>query len=127
MWLSKQVAAADAEASAAAQGRISIGGAAPAVVVDGELRDARVFAPGGYGWLPRPDDQVLVLDAGAPCVAGVREACPRPLAPGQVCIYAGEAVILLGADGKIEIEGNVDISGSLRLNGAELGVMGPGE
>ncbi len=112
MWLSKQAAARARDRHVADVGVVSIGTSAPAVVTDGETRNLAVFAPGGYAWRPAAGEQVLVLKAGAAgAVAGARTR-DAGLSAGEVLIFSsGGASIRLGADGSLELVGNVKING----------------
>lgn len=120
MWLSKQVAARTAAPDEAAAATVSVGGETPAVVTDGERRQARLFSPGGYCWRPAGGDTVLVVGGGEPCVAGKEQRCPVELAPGEVYLYAGSASIHLKRDGSIAISGQVSVQGGLTVNGTPV-------
>ena len=119
MWLSEQFAETT-ETPASVIGEVSIGGARSAVVSAGrEQRLLPVIAPGGYAWVPLPGQRVLVLNEGAPCIAGSVQG-ETELAPGDVLIHAGDSSIRLSADGTIRITGQV------YLNDAPLGGNGNG-
>ncbi len=114
MWLSEQFASAKEE-TASGFGTVTIGGVRSAVMAAGrEQRLLPVISPGGYAWVPRAGQQVLVLDSGGACVAGcVQEE--TELDPGDVLIHAGTGSIRLSADGTIRLTGRIIV------NGVELG------
>lgn len=122
MWLSKKNAAQHRAAHTADVGVVSIGAAAPAVVTDAEERDLALFAPGGYVWRPAAGEQVLMFRTGAVgAVAGAKMAA-REVAPGEVLIFStGGASIRLGADGSLELVGNVKINGAAWTGGLSGG------
>ena len=131
MWISEMAARSAREAESAVEaGRVSIGGASPAVYADGELRGLRVLAPGGYRWRPSVGDDVLVLKTpdGAAYVAGAEQGgTGANLENGEVCIVSGGgAELRLKNNGGIELRGpvrlvgRVDIEGSLYLNGVRM-------
>ncbi len=113
MWLAEQLAISGMEArEQAAAGEVSIGGRNPAVVTDAERREGQVLCPGGYAWSARVGQKAVVLGGGQTLVAGVLEAPPVALAPGEVCIYApGGARIVLKNTGRIELTGEVYLNG----------------
>ena len=75
-----------------------------------------VFAPGGYHWVPRVGEELLVLKAGEdgekPCAVGVASAVEE-LEPGEVLITAGGTSILLGRDGQVAVKGVFTINGTM--------------
>lgn len=103
--------------AAALTGEVTVTGG---VWAGGERRGVAVYAPGGYHWVPRRGDKVLVLKAGErgeePCVLGeaVQE---RGLRPGEVLISAGKGEIRLG------LEGTIDVTGTFRVNGTVVGPL----
>ena len=117
MWLSKQVALRRGAAEEPAAATVSVGGEAPAVVTDGERRQARLFSPGGYCWRPGGGDTVLVVGGGEPCVAGREQQCPVALAPGEVYIYSGGAAIHLKDTGEIVLHGRLVVEGGAAVTG----------
>jgi len=114
MWLSQAIARRAAGAAGAGPGVVSVGGARPAVVTDGEQREARVFSPGGYCWRPAAEQTVLVVRGTEPCVAGAAQADDPALQPGEVRVYSGGASITLTNDGFVRV------TGRLFVNGAEV-------
>lgn len=123
MWLSERVAAQAAAEEEAGAAVVSVGGLSPAVVRDGERRQARIFSPGGYCWRPRNGETVLVV-GGETCVAGREQVCPVALAAGEVYIFSPGASIYLKQSGDIILKGNVKIDGTLALNGVSVLPLG---
>ena len=106
MWLSKKMAP-ETEVQSATEGLVSVGGSAPAAVLDGEQRQLAVASPGGYFWCPRVEEQVLVLQGH---VIGAVQA-EKNLRPGEICISSGKASIRLGIDGAVYIDGDIFLNG----------------
>ena len=104
MWLSKKIAAERTE-PVGTDGTVSIGGSAPAAVLDGEVRDLTVVSPGGYCWCPDVSDEVLVLQGH---LLGVKQAAAK-MRPGEICITNGKASVRLTADGAIHLDGEIYI------------------
>lgn len=117
MWLSKQVAQRADGAEEASAATVSVGGENPAVVTDGERRQARLFAPGGYCWRPTDGDTVLVVGGGEPCVAGREQKCPVVLAAGEVYVYSAGASIHLKNNGDILLRGRLIVEGGAEITG----------
>lgn len=120
MWLAKQ--RASAEKTAAELGTVTIAGEYAGVMSRGEVRSLPVFAPGGCVWMPEDGDTVLVLKGGPggmeQCVAGKRQdAVPEGMRPGEVLFRVGDASVWLRQDGSILLNGNVNVQGSLTING----------
>lgn len=109
MWLAKRLQQNSEPAAPAAEGIISLGGAAPAVVTDGEMRNMTVISPGGYAWLPLPECRAAVL-RDPDRLLGVEQESTE-LLPGEVKIFSPAASIRLGCDGSIRLEGTVYING----------------
>lgn len=107
MWLSEKMAAKAAVEKEAESGVVSVSGAEPAVVVDGEKRQLTVVSPGGYQWQPGVEQEVLVLGEK---ILGMPQAA-FSLEPGEVRISSRGASILLKNDGSIYLEGNVFVNG----------------
>jgi len=108
----------------AAEGTVTIGGESPAVEGAGERRGLDIYAPGGYCWLPAAGDRVLTLGGDGRAVLGMPTgAAPDGMQPGEVYIKSDSGASLwLRRDGSIQLSGRVSISGSLELNGQQLGV-----
>ena len=111
MWLSQNLVRGTSAQEKLQPGVVTVGGASPAVLTDGEKRNLKILSPGGYFWHPDTGDDVLVLKNGEiiakPC------ECAE-LKPGEVCIKsAGGAEIRLSNDGNIYIKGNVIKEGEM--------------
>ena len=93
------------------------------MALEGERRQVGRWLPGGYHWTPRRGESVLVVKSGAEgeaCLLGVEDTLPG-LEPGEVFLSAAEGVgVRLTGDGKILLTGDVQITGTLRLNGKEV-------
>lgn len=122
MWLSKQVKPAVPTADADL-GVTTIAGDSVGVMIRGEVRALPVYGPGGYVWLPENGAAVLVIKGGPggeeQCVSGMKQRdVPEGMEPGEVFLYGpGENSIYLKRDGTMELRGDVDIRGSLTVNG----------
>ncbi|MGM9619328.1 MAG: hypothetical protein ACI3W8_05805 [Oscillospiraceae bacterium] len=136
----------ESQYTAADMGRTSISGELAAVVTRGELRELETWTPGGYLWRPRQGDEVLVIKGGTAgeerCVlARAPEEPPEAMQPGEVCICTERASVFLRNDGSVTVKsgesrlklsatgvevesesillrGSVQVTGSLRINGA---------
>lgn len=130
MWLSKRQQAQSAVPEAAELGVATIAGNPAAVYLGTERRALPVFSPGGYIWMPKVGDALLVMKCGEQyCVAGAEQSGGKlaaGLEPGEICITNGsEAGILLKKDGSMQLMGEVFINGeSLEelLSGSSKGV-----
>ena len=104
-------------------GSVTIGGDSVAVLTEGEMRRLAIAAPGGYVWRPSAGDSVLVLktsDGESLAVGALRNESPEGMENGEVYIISkGGAAIRLKNSGKIELLGEVEIQGSLSINGRE--------
>lgn len=121
MWLSRKIVNERPEEDAAALGTVTIGGANAAVMTDGERRNAKIISPGGYCWQPSASDSVLVLKGNELYVPGALQPGGQ-IAPGEVLIYAKGTQIRLKNDGKVEIAGDVYITGDLYVNDVKMEV-----
>ena len=94
-------------------GVVTLPGDPAGVWTGSERRDAVVFGPAGYTWVPAPGQEVLVLKTGEGyCVAGAKSSGE----PGEITIRSGGgASVVLHADGSIDLAGT-----ELRFNGALL-------
>jgi len=110
-----------APAGAALTGPVTLPGEQAGAWLEGERRGLEVYAPGGYHWVPQLGEQVLVLKAGEsgeqPCAVGVY-AGGQGLKPGEVLITAGAAAI------KLSLDGTVDVTGRLKVNGVPVALQG---
>ena len=119
MWLSKQQKRAGRE-TPVETGQVTLSGETVAVELDSERRGLAVYAPGGYRWRPALGQKVLVLKTGeGPCVVGT--PAPGGLAEGEVGLEApGGAAVTLRAGGRVALEEDVEVSGTLTVGGEEL-------
>ena len=112
MWLSQKISARPLAAEMLRRGQVTIGGEQPAVLTDGEEREARVLSPGGFSWRPAPMDPVLISRGEDCCILGrLQDLCG--LEPGEVRLHTGAAAISLLPDGSIRFTGRVSINGVL--------------
>lgn len=122
MWMARQQQPVGEES--VQKGQVTVAGEKAAVALEGERRQVGRWLPGGYHWTPRRGDTVLVVKSGAeeePCLLGVEDTLPE-LEPGEVFLSAAEGVgVRLTADGKILLLGDVQVTGSLQVNGKEVG------
>ena len=122
MWLSKQLRPA-APTADADLGMTTIAGDSVGVITRGEVRALPVYGPGGYVWMPVSGSRVLIIKGGPggeeQCVAGERQSQPPAgMAPGEVYLFGpGKNSIYLRSDGTIRLQGDVEIQGSLAVNG----------
>jgi len=122
MWISTRLRP-QAPSGGAELGAVTIPGASAGAAAAGEERDLPVYAPGGYVWMPRRGDTVLVIKGGPGgeerCAAGARPpAPPAGMQPGEVYLFTpGGASVWLRNDGSIALTGSVSVSGSLTVNG----------
>jgi len=123
MWLSEQTSRFREREKDAQVAIVTIGGESPAARTDKELRGLMVAAPGGYVWLPQQDAEVLTLvcGTGETVVAGQRQSqIPEGMEQGEVYLYSGGASVLLKNSGQMILTGNVDIQGTLTVNGVPV-------
>lgn len=120
MWLSRQGKRRAEERAPAQVGETTVSGGTVAVCTEGEERELRMYAPGGYRWRPEVGRKVLVLKAGAygeeRCVAGA-ECDGGGLEPGEVELACGGGAIRLCRDGTIRMSGTVLVNGRPVLTG----------
>ena len=121
MWLSEKAALGARESGPGAElGTVTAGGGRPSVMLAGERRRLEVVSPGGVFWAPVQGEQVMVTHCGdEEFVSGALRASPE-LLPGEVCVKTGMGCVRVYADGKIELEGTVDVKGTLLLNGRNI-------
>ena len=122
MWLSKQNTDTNQEMTASI-GNVTISGDDIGVYTDMEHRGVTTFSPGGYFWRPRVGQNMLVIkcDEGN-CISGTEmKNIPASMAVGEVYIKSESgASIWLKNNGDIAISGNVNIEGSLSVNGNSI-------
>lgn len=117
----------EAPASSALTGPATLAGGS-AVWLEGERRGIRLYAPGGYHWVPRRGEELLVLKTGTgepPCALGAEAAEAKGLRPGEVLLTAGPCAVKLGLDGKLTLTGQVEIRGELTVNGLPVALQTP--
>lgn len=129
MWLSQNIKfGADTNYNSTALGEISISGAKLSVVTQGEQRELKMAMQKGFFWRPQIGERVLVLtcDDGVPIVIGAIQDPSDDLDTGELLIEGENASITLNSEGeihldaqKIYINGDMNFSGELIINGSE--------
>jgi len=118
MWLSRQMKPAPPTADADL-GMTTIAGDRVGVVTRGEVRALPVYGPGGYIWMPRSGEAVLVIKGGPggeeQCVVGMRQGTvPQGMKPGEVYLCGPDGnSVYLRQDGRVEITGSLIINGEV--------------
>lgn len=136
MWISQNIREKTLpDAGELAVGKVTIGGAQPAVFTDGEYRNAELMVCGGCISVPETGDEVLLArTADKDCLVVGRVAqTAAGLSPGDVRISsrAGASLtlknngdIVLGGQvtvqGKLNLRGDMNITGRLFVNGVQL-------
>lgn len=122
MWMAREQTEERLQEPGAELGRVTLAGASAGVALAGERRNVTLCLPGGYHWTPRQGETVLVIKSGpeaTPCVVGVPEETPA--GPGEVWLSVAQGVgVRLTADGRIQLQGPVEVIGTLRVNGKEM-------
>ncbi len=119
MWLAEK-AGAQMDATPDIQiGRVTIGGAKPAVMLGGEIRNVAVAAPTGYGWIPAVGDEVLVLKTEGEWFIIARAESNEHAVQDEIGIYSDRAGVSVGRE-SVTLIGEVNVSGSLKLNGVDI-------
>ena len=121
MWLSRRIMYENPDPDAATLGVVSIGGENAAVVTDTEKRRARLIAPGGYCWQPDTSEDVLIVKGNELYLTGRLLENPG-IETGEVRIFSKGASMTLKNDGKIEISGELHLTGDLYVNGQKMEV-----
>lgn len=127
MWLSKKASGNRKNAGGdAGVGRVTICDDTAAVFLEKEERQTGLISPGGYCWRPEVGDDVLVIKSadGESLLAGAgQDGFPEGMNSGEVYIKSKSgAEIRLKNNGDIEIYGNVNVTGTLCLNGSNVSV-----
>ena len=121
MWLARNGRREVNTPGQALTGPVTLPGDPAGAYLGGERRNVAVYAPGGYHWVPRQGDQILVLKAGDAgeelCAVGV-PAGAMTLEPGEVLITAGGSAIKLEPGGRIKMTGTLTVNGRPVLLGA---------
>ena len=131
MWLAER-SKQTAPAAETDLGVTTIAGGRAGVMTRGEVRALPVFGPGGFIWMPENGDAVLVLKGGPggqeQCVAGrEQEEPPAGMLPGEIVLHAGGTSVWLRKDGSILLNGRVNVTGSLAVNGIPWVPVSPAE
>ena len=105
---------------AALTGPVTVPGDPAGAWLEGERRGVAVYAPGGYHWVPAAGQEVLVLKAGGegekPCALGAaQDSGELGLRPGEVALTVGKAAV------RLTLEGSVEVTGLLKVNGTVVG------
>ena len=120
MWISERSVRREPKEGGIFVGTVTIGGAKPAVLVDGELRETELVCPGPVV-LPRAGDEVLVLTSGeGDCLVfgGLGKTAGMQGLAGELVLANGTGgEIRLRADGTIELSGRVSIRGAVAIEG----------
>lgn len=104
----------------ALSGRVSIGGASPAAETDTEHRNLKILSTGGVLRIPAEGEQQLVLrcdNGDYVALGGIDAAIPEDMEAGEVYIKTENAAVLMKNNGRIIVEGELEISGTLSVNG----------
>ena len=120
MWLSKRTTQRPTD-DGTIVGEVTISGERAGVYMGGERRDLPVCGPGGYFWLPKVGDEILVIQ----CVDGMKictglpmREVPEGMEAGEVYIQPdGDVAIWLKNDGTMEVRGDVALTGDVRVEG----------
>jgi len=91
MWISEKMQSRDSHFYSAAVGLITVGGAKPSVLVEGEIRNADLAASGAVR-LPKTGDEVLLIRSAEGESVAVGKICGAPPAEvenGEVYITTG--------------------------------------
>lgn len=123
MWLSEKKQNLDNDFCSSTVGVVTIGGAKPSVLVEGELRNADIICSGALR-LPKTGDEVLLirsLDGENVIVGKIGGTIPGELESGEVYITSGNGgAIRLKNNGEIELIGMVKIKGTVNIEGSLL-------
>ncbi len=123
MWLSEKKDGRDAGCGSAAVGIVTIGGAKPSVLVEGEVRSAEMVSLGAAQLLKAGDEVLLIRspDGENVVVGKVGTQAPRTAKNGEVYITTGNGgLIQLKNNGEIELSGSITISGTTKIEGELL-------
>ena len=120
MWLSEKRNRQDAGYNSATVGIVTIGGAKPSVLVEGEVRSADVVCAGASR-LPKAGDELLLIrnpDGENIVVGKLGASPPTVIENGEVYITNGNGgMIRLKNNGEIELSGTVIIKGTANIVG----------
>lgn len=127
MWISEKLRRRTGPGTTAELGETTTGGKSAAVIAAGESRDLVRITPGGYHWLPKSGQNVLLVSCvqGERALCGVAEEFGVGLEPGEVYITSdGGAFIHLKNDGSLCLGGRVGVEGTLAVNGIPVALEG---
>ena len=120
MWLSEKQVGRDGGPYSAAVGVVTLGGAKPSVLVEGEIRNAELVSCGAL-FLPKAGDEVLLMrnpDGDSLAVGKLVAAPPAEVENGEVYITTGSGgTIRLKKNGEIELTGTVILTGTTKIVG----------
>ena len=123
MWISEKMQGRDSDFCSAAVGLVTVGGAKPSVLVEGEIRNADLASSGAVR-LPKTGDEVLLIrsaDGESVAVGKICGTLPAEVENGEVYITnGGEGLIRLKNNGEIELVGTVIIKGTAKIEGSLL-------
>lgn len=127
MWISRKTSEIDAGNNYGGRiGVVSVGGKNPAVITDGEARNAELVTSGGSVYLAKAGDEVFLErtpDGDTVVVGHILKTIPEGVSEGEVYIEASGGSIHIKNSGEIVISGNIvlngrtDIDGVLMING----------
>lgn len=120
MWISEKMQERNSDFYGAAVGIVTVGGANPSVLVEGEIRNAEFTASGAVR-LPKTGDEVLLIRCSDGESIAVGKICGTPpveIENGEVYITnEGGGLIRLKNNGEIELVGTVIIRGTAKIEG----------
>ena len=121
MWISEKSSERESESiGGGAVGIVTIGGAKPSVLAEGELRNADLIYSGAVR-LPKTGDEVLLIrspDGENVIVGKINGTPPEGIENGEVYITTGNgSIIRLKNNGEIELSGTVIIRGTTMIDG----------
>ena len=123
MWLSERKKNADSEQNCMTIGLVTIGGAKPSVLVEGEIRNVELVSSGVMR-VPKAGDEVLVLrtsEGDGVAVGFIGAVSPDGIENGEIKISTGTGgFIKLKNNGDIELCGTVSIKGTTKIEGELL-------
>lgn len=122
MWLSNAYNSRPKRGETLDAGPVSIEGTEPAICTDGEQRDTEILRPANILRLPKVDEQQVILNLpdGKSVIIGVLSSdVPEGIEAGEVYITTDTTTVWVKNSG-VEIEGNVSVSGTFKVNGREV-------
>lgn len=122
MWLAEKSAGKKEDAGECVVGVVTIGGARPSVLAEGELRSAELLQP-GTARLPKTGDEVLLVrTADGDCIAlgRVGGAVTNGAKDGDTVLCSGDGSIVLKNGGEIILTGDILLKGTVNVEGTLL-------